>query len=337
MAIEFELDQDQRQLQDTVRTLFENNGGISRARAVMEDGPGWSRETWQQMVDMDLAGLTIPHEHGGSGGTTVDLIAVYMETGRALVASPHLASSVLAADMLVVAGSAAQKQQWLPAIARGEAIVVPALLEPSAVWDEGGIELRLDGGSELTLTGTKVLVPFAADADRLVVAARDGSGVTLVLVDPGAPGVTITPQHNNAGLPLFAVELAGVAVVPGDIVGDRGAGWAAVAPALARGAVLRTAEIAGAGERMLDLAVDYANQRSQFGTPIGRYQAVQYLCTDVAMESHQSGLMALRAAWLLDQGDPDAALAVASAKLYASRAATTWPSRPTRSSPESPS
>ena len=106
-----------------------------------------------------------------------------------------------------------------------------------------------------------------------------------------------------------------------DLVGERGSGWAALSPVLARGAVLRSAEIAGAGERMLDLAVDYAKNRVQFGTPIGRHQAVQYLCTDVAMESHQTKLMAMRAAWLLDQGDPEAARAVATTKLYASRAA----------------
>jgi len=141
-----------------------------------------------------------------------------------------------------------------------------------------------------------------------------------VLIDPAAAGVTITPERNLAGLALCSVELRGVAVDRDDIVGAVGDGGPLLASALARGAVLRAAEIAGAGERMLDLAVDYAQQRTQFGVAVGSFQAVQYLCTDVAIDAHLAGLLARRAAWLLDTGQPSAR-AVASAKLHASRAA----------------
>ena len=168
------------------------------------------------------------------------------------------------------------------------------------------------------MTGTKVVVPFADVAERLLVPVRDGDGVSLVLVDPAAAGVSVTPVDNLASLPLFSVVMEGVEI--DGLVGPKGAGWSLLAPALAGGAVLRAAETAGAGERLLELVVEYAQDRKQFGRAIGSYQAVQYLCTDIGIESHLTGLLARRAAWLIDTGRPSQR-AVSAAKLYASRAA----------------
>lgn len=319
--IDFELDEGQQELAAGARGLFEQAGGIALARELLEQGGGWSPDLWARMAALDWAGLLVPEAHGGSGGGVLDLYAISVETGRALVTSPLIPSSVIAAHVLAAGGTAAQQTDLLPRIASGDAIVIPAVLEPSGAWDEGGIETTLDRGPDtLRLSGTKVLVPFAADATRLLVAAREDDGTTLVLVDPSAPGVTVSPVDNVAGLPLATVVLDGVVAAPADVVGTPTEGWSLLGPAFARGAVLRAAEIAGAGQRMLDLSVDYAKERVQFGTPVGKHQAVQYLCTDIAMESHLTALLARRAAWLLDVGQPSDR-AVAAAKLYASRAA----------------
>lgn len=321
MAIDIDLDESQQALRAAARSLFERAGGPTLARALMEDDTGYSTDLWARMAELDWVGLAVPEVHGGSGGSLLDLYALYLEMGRALVTSPHLPSSVIAAHVLATAGSAAQRSTLLPGMARGDTLVVPAVLEASGVWDEGGVGLRVGrDGTDVRLDGTKVLVPFAHVADRLLVAGRDDEGVTLVLVDPAAPGVGRERLDNLAGLALFAVTFDGVVASIDDRVGPAGGGWAVLAPALARGSLLRCAEIAGAGEAMLELAVSYAHERVQFGSPIGRYQAVQYLCTDIAIESHLTGLLSRRAAWLVDQGLA-ADREVAAATLYASRAA----------------
>ena len=140
------------------------------------------------------------------------------------------------------------------------------------------------------------------------------------LLDPSAPGVTVSPVDNVAGLPLATGVLDGVVAAPADVVGTPTDGWSLLAPAVARGAVLRAAEIAGAGQRMLDLSVDDAKERVQFGTPVGKHQAVQYLCTDIAMESHLTALLARRAAWLLDVGQPADRAVAAVTRWYLGRA-----------------
>jgi len=317
---DFELDDSQLELRAAARRVFEAAGGVSLARQLFESGGGFSRELWQTMIDLDWVGLAVPEVHGGSGGGVLDLYAVCLEAGRAIVSSPLIPSSVVAAKVLAGAADANPRvADLLGRLAAGTAIVAPALLEPAGVWDEGGVETRLvRGGRTPTVTGTKVVVPFADVAERLLVTVRDGDGISLVLVDPVAPGVSVTPVDNLASLPLFSVVMDGVEI--DELVGPQGAGWSLLAPALACGAVLRAAETAGAGERVLEMVIEYAKDRVQFGKAIGSYQAVQYLCTDVGIESHLTGLLARRAAWLIDTGRPSQR-AVSAAKLYASRAA----------------
>jgi alkylation response protein AidB-like acyl-CoA dehydrogenase len=320
--IDFELDESQLELQSAVRRMFADAGGLALARGIMEEGGGYSRDIWQAMSELDLPGMSVPEAYGGAGGGLLDHYAVALETGRALVTSPLIPSSVVAAHVLAAAASDSDRaSELVGGIASGHDIVAPALLEPSGVWDEGGVEARLEAsGDDLRLTGTKVLVPFADVASTLLVAVRGDDGVSLVLVDPAAAGIEVAAVENLAALPLFTVTLDNVALTAADVVGPRGGAWTLLGPAMDRGAVLRAAEIAGAGEQMLEMVVDYAQQREQFGKPIGVHQAVQYLCSDIAIESHLTGVLAKRAAWLLDTGQP-ADRAVAAANLYASRAA----------------
>src|SRR5262249_22977574 len=170
--------------------------------------------------------------------------------------------------------------------------------------------------------GTKLLVAYGHVANQFLVTARTAAppdGVTLFLVDARQPGATVEPLPNIAGMPLFAVTFD-VVLGPDAIVGVVDHGWQLPAPALDRAAVLRGAEVVGAGERLLDMSVGYAHQRTQFGRPIGQFQAVQYLCTDIAIATHLTDLFVRQAAWRLDQGLP-APREVALAKGDARRAA----------------
>ncbi|TYK44428.1 acyl-CoA dehydrogenase family protein [Actinomadura decatromicini] len=302
----------QAELAEVARRLFAARCPTDVVRDLEGSPDGHSPDLWREMARLGWLGLGQP----GTGSGIADLVALYTEMGRALVPSPHLPSAVVAAQALVAAGG---RDALVAEMAAGEAIVVPALAEESGEYDPDALTVRAepDGGGH-RLSGTKLLVPFAHVASRLLVAARAPEGVTLFLVDPADCAVERLP--NIAGHPLFAVTFDGVTAPADTLVGSPGAGHDLLGPALDRAAVLRCAEIAGAGEALLEMTVRYAKEREQFGQAIGRFQAVQYLCSDIAIDGHLTALLARQAAWALDRGGA-ARREVAAAKAYGGRAA----------------
>ena len=312
------LDDHHQDLGRVARHLFETRSPLTTVRQLEESDLGYDPDLWQEMAGLDWLGLAVPEAQGGPGGSLLDLVALYREMGRALVPSPHLGTAVIAADVLARSGS---RHDLLASIMAGTSIVTPALLEPDGAWGPDAVTLparrTLDG---FALRGTKLLVPYAHVASQFLVTARTAAppdGVTLFVVDVADARVEQLP--NIAGMPLFAVSFD-VELGPEAVLGAVDQGWQLLAPALDRAGVLRGAEVVGAGEKLLDLSVDYAHQRKQFGRPIGQFQAVQYLCTDIAIATHLTDLFVRQAAWRLDQGLP-ARREVALAKGYASRAA----------------
>jgi alkylation response protein AidB-like acyl-CoA dehydrogenase len=312
------LDDHHQDLGRVARQLFQTRCPLTTVRQLEDSDLGYSPDLWQEMARLDWLGLAVPEALGGPGGSVLDLVALYREMGRTLVPSPHLGTAVIAADILARSGS---RQELLASIMAGTSIVTPALLEPDGAWGPDAVTLparrTLDG---FALRGTKLLVPYAHVASQFLVSARTAAppdGITLFLVD--AATIEIERLPNIAGMPLFGVTFD-VELGPDAVVGPVDHGWQLLAPALDRAGVLRGAEVVGAGEKLLDLSVDYAHQRKQFGRPIGQFQAVQYLCTDIAIATHLTDLFVRQAAWRLDQGLP-ARREVALAKGYASRAA----------------
>lgn len=302
----------QVELAEVARRLFAARCPLPAVRELEESADGYSPGLWREMARLGWLGLG----HPGTGSGLADLVALYAEMGRALVPSPHLPSAVVAAHALLAAGG---RGALLDAMAAGEAIVVPALAEESGEYDPDAVAVRArPDGTGYRLSGAKLLVPFAHAASRLLVAARTPEGVTLLLADPASCSMERLP--NIAGYPLFAVAFDDAPVPADALVGEPGRGHALLAPALDRAAVLRCAEIAGAGGALLEATVRYAREREQFGQPIGRFQAVQYLCSDIAIDGHLTLLLARQAAWALDQGRP-ARREVAAAKAYGGRAA----------------
>jgi alkylation response protein AidB-like acyl-CoA dehydrogenase len=323
--IDLEFDEQQQLLQQTAREFFARQCPLARVRSLEESDAGYAPDLWEAMAALHWVGLSYPEELGGADGGILDQYVIYVEMGRSLAPTPHLASSVISGETLLAAGSETQKKRLIPEMARGDLIVAPALTEPDGAYGADAIQLAAteDAGGGYRLDGVKVLVPYAHVAGQLLVAARTGAspdGVTLFLVEPGTAGVAIEKLDNIAGHPLFAVTFDGVAVHSEAIVGPLGGGWAELAPVLDRATVLQCAEIVGAGEAVLDIAVRYAQEREQFGQPIGRFQAVQYLCSDIAIDLHLTSLLGRQAAWLVDTGRPHAR-ELALAKAQASEAA----------------
>ena len=319
--MDIELNETQRQIQTTARDFFASNCPPDVVRDLEESDDGYSHEMWRQLADLDWLGLTYPERYGGSDGGLLDLFGIYQEMGRSLFPSPHLPSVIVAGETILRAGSEEQRQRVLPALAKGELLVAPALMEPSAEYGPEGVQLtaKAEGGG-YRLDGAKILVPYAHVSDLMLVAALTAEGVTLLLMNTQSPGVTLEPMENIAGYRLFGVTFEGARVDASAVVGRPGEGWEALDPVLDRATVLQGAEIVGAGEQAMEMATEYAKERVQFGRPIGQHQSVQYLCSDVAIDTHLTSLLARQAAWRIDEGLPSKA-EVSMAKAYGSTAA----------------
>nr|MBF6558623.1 acyl-CoA/acyl-ACP dehydrogenase [Acidimicrobiales bacterium] len=229
------LDDGHAELGRIARQLFEARCPLTTDRRLEDDPLGYQPALWSEMAGLDWLSLTYPESRGGSGGTLVDLTVIYQELGRALVPSPHLASAVTAGETLV-RDRTGLHTDLLASMMAGDAIVAPALTEPGAGFGPEAISLpsRATPTGHL-IDGTKILVPYAHVAERLLVATRTEAapdGITLFLVDPAADGVAVTAMANIADAPLFEVTFDGVVVTPEDVVGEIGLGWSLLGPAL---------------------------------------------------------------------------------------------------------
>lgn len=318
--MDLSLSPDQLSFQQVARDFFASSSPLSSVREVEVSDAGYSPSMWADIATADWLQIGIPEQRGGAGGTLVDLACLYKEMGRNLVASPHLYSAVIAGQILAELRDGTG-DGLLGQVLAGSAIVIPTLMEPSGDFDLEPLETRLEwpAAAGARLTGTKVMVPFANSATHFFVPAHTEDGPVLVLVDAAADGVRLTRMPAISGAPLFLLEFDSE-VDPSAVVASGPEFRPVMTRALQSGYVLLSAQIAGAGERMLDLAVSYGLIRKQFGELIGKYQAVQYLCSDIAIDAHLCWLHALYAAGL-DQDGQDIALAASMAKAIASRSA----------------
>jgi 3-oxocholest-4-en-26-oyl-CoA dehydrogenase beta subunit len=331
--MDIDLEQHQVDLADTARRFFEARSTVAAVRAWEASEPGFAAGLWAEMAGLGWLRIGHPESAGGVGGGVLELSVIYQAMGRTLAPVPHLESAVIGAGVLAAAATPAARDLLEPVLA-GTRILTPALAEDDTGFGPDSIALpgTLEPDGALRLAGSKILVGYANSASHLIVAARTApptpaaSGITLALVDVAAPGLALTRLPNLAGYPLYAAAFDQVRVGPQALLGQVHAGWELLEPVLDRAAVLRAAQIQGAAERLLELSVDYAGHRTQFGQAIGRYQAVQYLCSDIAINSHLTSLMVRYAAGLLDAGLP-AAKAVSQAKAQASLTARLAPER----------
>jgi alkylation response protein AidB-like acyl-CoA dehydrogenase len=256
---------------------------------------------WTQLGELDLIGLLLPEEHGGSGMTLVEGVALYEELGRALAPTPHFVSAVLSGGVLAASGSAAQKSQWLGGVATGEAIISPAWLEPENGFSPQGVQTKAEAsGDGFRLNGVKRHVLFAAAADRLIVLARTGEAaeaVDLFLVDPKASGVTLRQQFSIASDTQYEVTLSDVAVAEADRIGGAGSGWGTWQDVLDPALVLLAAQAVGGARYALEITTQYAKDRHQFDKPLGAFQALAHNLADAVTALDGAEQLVHEAAW----------------------------------------
>jgi alkylation response protein AidB-like acyl-CoA dehydrogenase len=317
------LDEQQEMLRGFARDFLEKECPESLVRAMEEDELGYSPELWRQMAEQGWMGLIVPEEYGGAGMGLCELAVLLEEFGRALVPGPYISTVVLGAYPIMLAGSDEQRRELLPRIARGELIMTMALTEPSARWDAAGVQMEASAeGDGFLLSGTKLFVPDAQAADRMVVAARTKrgkkaeDGVTLFLVDPHSPGIKIEPLKTIAADKQCEVAFEAVRVAGGDVLGQVGKGWDTVHRTKLVAAVASCAYLVGLSQMDFDITLGYAKERTQFGRPIGSFQAIQHKLADAVIDVDGSRFITYKAAWSLQEEEPDAELMVSMAKAW---------------------
>jgi len=308
-----------------VRGLGEQYASDEAIRALEDDAVGYSSEMWRQLADLGMVGLLLPEEFGGAGSTMMDAVVLYEELGRSLAPTPHMESAVLCGGALARSGSDTQRERWLPRIASGESILVPAWIEPDNGYGPCGVQMRAratDGG--FTLTGTKYLVRFASSAERLVVLARTGDGdgeVDLFLVDPEAEGVTLDQRHSISSDNQYRVDFEGVTVAEEDRIGGAGTGWSTWDSVMVDAMTLAAAQANGGCEYALGITVQYSKDREQFDKPLGAFQALSHYMADAKTAVDGAKMITYEAAWAIDRtaggGVEPARRYAAMAKLFA--------------------
>jgi alkylation response protein AidB-like acyl-CoA dehydrogenase len=308
---------EQELLRETVRGLCARHASLTVVREMEDDPVGYPAAFWEQLGSLGLLGMTIPEEFGGSGMTMLDAAVVYTELGAALAPSPHFASSVLSAGLIARSPSSDVKSSWLPRIASGAAIITPAWLEPEGGYGPAGVRLSASAssGGGYVLNGVKRHVVFASSATRLLLLARDGDEVIMVLVDPAAPGVEMTQQMTVASDTQYRVSFDAVEVGPDAVVAR---GWGAWNAVMHDGIILAAAYAAGGARHALDITVQYSKDRHQFDKPLGAFQALAHNMADAVTAVDGAETLVYEAAWTRSENRSVDRLAPM-AKLFACR------------------
>lgn len=316
----FAFTEEQEALRETVRSFLENKSSEEAVREQMETDKGYDDAVWSQMGEqMGLQGLAIPEEYGGSGYSFVELGIVLEEMGRALLCAPFFSTAVLAANTLIHCGDDDAKQAHLPGIAAGTTVATVAYVEPSGKWDESGITMEASGsGSDIKLSGTKSFVIDGHVADLIIVAAKSGAGTSLYAVAGDADGLTKT-QLSTMDQTRKQAKLD-FDNTPATLIGEDGKGWDTLTTVLDLVAVGLAAEQVGGAQYVLDMAVQYAKDRVQFGRPIGSFQAIKHKCADMLLEVESAKSAAYYGLWCAAEMNDELASTASLAKAYCSEA-----------------
>jgi alkylation response protein AidB-like acyl-CoA dehydrogenase len=314
----FDLNDEQQAIKSTAHEFLAARYKSERIRELAESELGFEQSDWEEMAELGWPGLALPEGWGGQGLGTVELAVLFEEMGYALAPSPLLSNTV-AGLALARQGSEELKERWLRPLAAGQARGTVALFDAGTPATIGSFAMEVaSGGADgdtVVLNGEKVLVMDAEAADFFLVATADGR---RDLVERTAPGITVAPEPSiDLTRRLYSVSFDGVRLGPDSaLVGEQ----EDYLPVLWRVCVAMAAESTGVAQRAMEMAVEYAKDRKQFGRPIGSYQAVSHRCAQMLLETENSRSAVYGAAWAADAEHETLPLAASMAKAYASDA-----------------
>jgi alkylation response protein AidB-like acyl-CoA dehydrogenase len=309
--MDFELTDEQRQLQDSVARFVQDNYSFEQRRAIVATEAGFSQDHWQQMADLGWLGLALPEDHGGIGLGPVETMILMEEFGKGLVAEPYMATVVLGAGAVVHGGSVDQKNAILPAVAEGSLKLALGFAERQSRYNLADVAMTAsplrDGG--YSLNGMKGVVFGAPSADKIIVSARtsggarDADGITLFIVDKDQTGVSVRGYPTADGLRAGEVTLENVRVRPDGVLGPVGGGLPILEKVIDLAIAAIAAEATGAMSHLNDMTLEYIKTREQFGQPIGRFQVLQHRMVDMFIAHEEAKSMAMMAAMRVEEDD----------------------------------
>jgi len=316
----FDFSDDQKQLRDEARKYLSEKCSPKAVREVLDGKAAYDKNLWKGLAEMGFLGVAIPESHGGAGAGHLELCVIAEEMGRALAPVPFSSTVYLAAEAILLAGSDAQKQKWLSAIASGAAIGTLALFEGKGNPSPQAIKLSAVGGN---LNGVKKPVPDGAIADFAIVAARTGSSgretdISLFLVDMKAEGLEAKPLTNvDPSRGQAELTFRNCKTEP---LGPANEGWSVISQVLDRAAVLMAFEQVGGADRTLEMGRDYALDRIAFGRPIGSFQAIKHMLADMYVAATLARSNCYYGAWALSTNASELPEAAAAARISATQA-----------------
>jgi alkylation response protein AidB-like acyl-CoA dehydrogenase len=326
--MDFTFNEEQQELRSIATSFLADNSGPEQVRQAMESELGYDPQLWKQIgTELGWTSVIIPEEYGGLGLSYVELIALMEVMGSALLCAPFFSSVCLGGNALLVGGTEEQKQQHLPGIAEGATRATLAITEANGRWDAAGIAAtaRKEGGDYI-LEGKKTFVPDGHCADLFVMATRRAGtsgeeGISLFVVPADTPGVERRPLLTmDQGRRQAEITLSGVRLPASSLMGDEGQGWAPLEKTLQLAAVALSAEQVGGAQRCLDMAVEYAKERVQFGRPIGSFQAIKHKCANMMVEVESARSASYYAGCVAAEDGDELAVVASLAKAYCSDA-----------------
>jgi alkylation response protein AidB-like acyl-CoA dehydrogenase len=311
----FDLTDEQEAIRSTAHDFLASRFKSERIREIAASESGFDEAGWKEMAELGWAGLALPEEWGGQGLGTVELAVLFEEMGYALAPSPLLSSTIVGLA-LAAGGSDEQKERWLRPLAEGKLLGAPALVDPDGPAEPMKFTMEAEpDGDGVVLNGQKALVTDAASADFVLVSTADGR---RHLVESGAEGLTVAPDESiDPTRRLSTVGFEGVRVAADASLPGSAEDYYRV---FLRVCVAYAAESTGIAQRALEMSVEYAKDRQQFGRPIGAYQAVSHRCAQMLLETENSRSAVYGAAWAADAEPRSLPLAASMAKAYASDA-----------------
>jgi alkylation response protein AidB-like acyl-CoA dehydrogenase len=312
--VNFDFSDDQKGLRDEARRFLSEKAGAKATRGVLDNADvSYDKDLWRAVAEMGWIGVAIPEEFGGTGLGRLELCVLAEELGRSLAPIPYSSTVYFLAEALMAAGSDAQKKALLPKIASGDVIGAFTVSEGPGAPTAAGIQAKFDGS---TLSGAKIPVTDGDCATHALVVAREGSGVSLVLVDLNQSGVTRTtlktldPSRGHAKLEFKNAKA--------ERIGAAGQGWELSEALLDRAAVLLAFEQVGGSQACLEMSIDYAKNRYAFSRPIGSFQGIKHKLADMYVAIEVARSNAYYGAWALSTEAAELPFAAAASRAAAS-------------------
>ncbi len=298
--MDFGLNETQELIRSSASDYLSDRSPSSFVREMAMSESGYTNDFWAELGELGWLGLIVPERYGGSGMNMSDMAVLLSEWGAALGPGPLVESAVVSASAIDRFGTDAQRQEWLPGIATGETVAVPALVGSDGSGDPDAVGMRAsEVSSGWVLSGTARFVPFGNSADLVLMPAETNAGVTVFAVPIKSAQGTVNIDRNKmaSGSPGCDIELNEVVVPSASLLGEAGQGDAVVESMMLYGAAARASQMVGAGSAVTDRTIEYVKDRRQFGRPIGAFQVIQHYMTDMAIKVKSAKHLADRAAW----------------------------------------